>query len=158
MDVEEVKTWLLRYQNGERTIDNLIERFETLETRLQTVSSPQLGGLPRGTPAHDRMGMLIAQKQELEEKIRSMIREQTDRRHEIEKHIDCLQKADEKGVLLMRYIDGEQWKDISMMLFGAKADYLDREESYLRRTTKLHSRALQNLAKIMKEDCPTDVQ
>lgn len=157
INVDTVKVWLLRYQAVERAIDNEIERLEMLEARLQTVSSPRLDGMPHGTPMHDRTGTLIAQKQELEEKIRHMIREQTDRRHEIEKYVNRLQIADEKAVILMRYIDGEQWKDVSMMLFGAKDDFLDREDSYLRRVTKLHGRALQNLAEIMKENCPADI-
>ncbi len=157
ISVGAVKEWLMRYQAIERMIDNEIERFETLEARLQTISSPRVDDMPRASPIHDRMGTLIAQKQELKEKIRHMIREQTDLRYEIERFVDHLQKADEKAVVLMRYVDGEQWKDISMMLFGSKQNYLDSEDSYLRRVTKLHGRALQDLTEIMKENCPADI-
>lgn len=157
INVDTVKVWLLRYQAVERAIDNQIERLETLEARLQTVSSPRLDGMPHGTPMQDRIGATLAQKEEIENRIKDMIKAQTNRRHEIEHYVDCLQKADEKATLLMRYIDGEQWKDVSMMLFGAKDDFLDREDSYLRRVTKLHGRALQNLADIMKENCPADI-
>ncbi|MCD8362335.1 MAG: hypothetical protein LUC98_05125 [Lachnospiraceae bacterium] len=157
ISAETVKAWLMRYQSIERTIDIQIERFEALETRLQSVSSPQLDGMPHGSPTRDRTGALLAQKEEIEIQIRDTIEAQTNRRHEIEKYVDHLQKADEKATILMRYIDGERWTDVSMMLFGSQKDFVDREDSYMRRVMKLHGRALQNLAEIMKEDCPADI-
>lgn len=150
--VERVKQWLMKYQQGERTLDIMIERLEALEARLSTVSSPKLDGLPHGSPTYDRTLSLIAQKEQLEWQARKMVQSQTENRLEIERAVELLPKADEKAVLQMRYIDGEKWGDVAQMLFGSRDDFFDREDSYIRRTTKLHGQALQNLTRIMSEE------
>ncbi|MCD8105227.1 MAG: hypothetical protein LUF35_09565 [Lachnospiraceae bacterium] len=109
-----------------------------------------------GSPSQDRIGAVLAQKEELSGRIRSMIEAQTNLRHEIERCVGQLRSADEKAVILMRYVDNEKWADISQLLFGGKEDFLDREDSYLRRTSKIHKRALEDLAEIMKVGCPSD--
>ncbi|MCD8051276.1 MAG: hypothetical protein LUE89_06315 [Clostridiales bacterium] len=154
---ENVKQWLLRFLDGEHAIDVQIERLERLEARIEGTGSPNLDGMPRGSPNHDRVASMLAQKEEFENKIRSMITAQADRRRMVEQYVDRLRKPDEKAVIEMRYLDGERWKDISQMLFGSKADFADREDSFLRRTTRLHERALINLVAVMGQDPPEDL-
>lgn len=151
---EHAKQWLLRYLDGEHLVDVQIERLERLEARIEGTGSPNLDGMPRGSPNFDRIGSMLAQKEELETKIRGMITAQADRRRTIERYVDQLRKSDEKAVVEMRYIDGERWKDISQMLYGSKDDFADREDSFLRRTTRLHERALINLVEVMQENPP----
>lgn len=154
---ENVKQWLLRYLDGEHSVDVQIERLERLEARIESTGSPNLDGMPRGSPNSDRIGAMLAQKEALETKIRAMITAQADRRRTIERYVDQLRKSDEKAVVEMRYIDGERWKDISQMLYGSKDDFADREDSFLRRTTRLHERALISLVAVMQEDPPEDL-
>ncbi|MCD7920675.1 MAG: hypothetical protein LUG45_11540 [Clostridiales bacterium] len=56
-----------------------------------------------------------------------------------------------------RYLDGERWNDVNCMLFGGNPDFENREDSYTRRVTRIHGRALEHLAAIMAKDPPDDL-
>ena len=108
---------------------------------------------------HDRIGRMVAQKDEMERKVRKLVDIQSRERHWIQNILSHLKKADERAVIQMRYIDSESWSNVSRMLFGAKDDYEEKQESYLRRTTKLHGRALVSMAKwasVYPEDYPAE--
>lgn len=76
--------------------------------------------------------------------------------HEIDaaiKRISCPGWPDQRAVLQMRYLDGCRWLEITEMLFGGDPDYFDeRQDSFLRRTHKIHGKALAALAKLVPLD------
>lgn len=147
-DVSAVKKRLNRYREKERDIDTQIERLERLESRLTGIGSPVISDMPKAHgAADDRLVNLIAEKDELESKIRLDIKAQNRSWHEIEDFLDMLTKSDEKAVIRVRYHDRESWSSVAKMLFGKRADYLEKEGSYLRRVHKLHGSALVNLAR-----------
>ena len=150
VDTRQVKARLNRYREKDRDIDNEIERLEWLEAKLYNVGSPQISDLPKGTPSKDRKESMIDKKDTLSNRIMDMIKEQEKERVWIEGILASFYKSDEKAVIRMRYIDGCKWNEVTEMLFGNEEDYDDKRESYLRRTTKLHERALINMARIIK--------
>lgn len=151
-DVSYVKKRLSAYRNIEREIDNQIERIENLESKMYTPSSPSLSGMPKSpSPSGDKIASQVAQKSELEEKVRSLIDYQTSERTWIEGILEHLDNPDQRAVIRMRYIDIESWHNVSRMLFGTKDDFYDKSDSYLRRTTKLHGNALVNMALYVAE-------
>ena len=100
--------------------------------------------------AFDSINNLIAEKDELESKIRGDIKAQTEAWHEIEDVLDTLTKSDEKAVIRVRYHDRESWSAVSKILFGKRIDFSEKTDSYLRRVHKLHGSALVNLAKAVE--------
>ena len=147
-DVAAVKRRLNRYREKERDIDTQIERLGRLETRLTGIRSPDISDMPKSHGAvDDPLVNLIAEKDELESKIRGDIKAHTEAWHEIEDILDTLTKSDEKAVIRVRYHDRESWSAVSKILFGKRRDFSEKADSYLRRVHKLHGSALVNLAK-----------
>lgn len=146
-DVSAVKKRLLDYRDIEREIDNQVERIENLEAKMYSVGSPELSDMPKAPSiTQDRIGGMVARKEEMEAKVHRLIDRQTSEREWIQNVLKHVKKPDERAVIEMRYIDMESWPQIALMLFGKKPDFDDREESYVRRTTKLHGKALINMA------------
>ena len=71
-DVAAVKERLNEYREKERDIDNQIERLVRLVTKMSSVRAQTITDMPRsqGTDG-DRIGKLVAEKEELEADIRS---------------------------------------------------------------------------------------
>lgn len=154
-DVAAIKKRLWEFRESQYDIDIQVERSERLEEKMRSLRSPVLSDMPK-TPgvASDRIADMVAQKDSLDRKIREMVERQSDERRWIESVLRKLPKADERNVITLRYIDQENWDMISKMLYGAKEDFEEREDSYLRRTTKLHGRALQHMSVVVSGKSP----
>lgn len=64
--------------------------------------------------------------------------------------INALPTAEQRQVMLARYMDGTEWKDIATAMFGHKDNYAERAESYLRRVHRIHGTALKNANRILE--------
>ena len=147
-----MKQRLLEYRESEREIDGQIERLERLITKMTGVGSQVISDMPRNHNAStDRMADMIAQKDELDALIREAINQQANERKFFENLLKQLRKSDERLVIRMRYIDGESWNGVCDMMFGAKDDYDDKRESYLRRVYQVHGHALAHMAQLAAE-------
>lgn len=146
--VARLKERLNRYRDMEKDIDNQIERLERLESKLTTVGSPVLSGMP-GSPnvQGDRISTLIGQKEQMETDLRDEIKSHEREWNAIEKLICHLHSADERAVIRMHYHDGELWNDVSRMIFSGKPDYEAKQKVYLRRVFRLHGKALLEMAR-----------
>ncbi len=145
-DISAVKTRLMEYRERERDIDNQLERIDNLSEKMVSLQSPELSGMPHAQfSSHDRIGKMIARKDEIEHEVKDLMDIQESERRWIEGIITHI-KADERACIQMRYIDMESWSKVSMLLYGNKDDYEERKDSYLRRTTNVHGRALVQMA------------
>ena len=146
---KQVKDLLRRYTAMLRNIDNQYARLDRLAVKIEAPPGPDLTGMPRGqgTPT-DRTGMMVARKLELEEQIKESIAEERRENAAIERMIRKLDNPDERAVIRLRYFDRAGWDEIAGALFGDRQDYLDKEETYQKRTFRLHGRALLALAKV----------
>jgi hypothetical protein len=146
-DVRAVKKRLLAFRDIERDIDNQIERLENLTAKMYSVGSPEMSDMPKGSSViSDRIAANVARKMELEESIRGMIARRDAEQKWLGDILEHIRKPDERAVIQMRYVDSEDWNHVCRMLFGSKWDFNEKEESYLRRTTNLHGRALVSIA------------
>lgn len=154
-DVAAVKERLNEYREKERDIDNQIERLVRLVTKMSSVGAQTITDMPRsqGTDG-DRIGKLVAEKEELEADIRSDERDQKEEWSKIEAILSKLKHSDERAVIRIRYHDRESWSTVAEVIFGNVEDYLDREGTYIRRVHKIHGSALLNMAKIMENGEP----
>ena len=50
----------------------------------------------------------------------------------------------------MRYFDRMSWPDVCEALFGDRVDYIEKYDSYMRRTLRIHGAALVGLAELNK--------
>ena len=152
----EIRALLEGYIKYQKRIDNTEERLANLESTLGAPSSSNLSGMPSGS--RDRTSKQerdYLKKEELEEKLEEMYLEENRRREEIEGLIEQMEEPDEQTVIEMRYIDDANWRTISVALHGKLADYDEHEDRYLKRTFKIHGRALQTLARIYSAE-PTE--
>lgn len=146
-----VRERLLNYRYEEREIDNQIERIDNLGVKMVSIKSPEMNGMPRAqSPASDRIGKMLAQKDELEREVRGMINHHYEEREWINATLRGVKNPDERACIQMRYLDMESWRRVSEMLYGAKKDFQERTDSYLRRTSKLHNRAIRHMALVIE--------
>ena len=149
--VADIKRRLYEYRETEAEIETELERYEELEEKIKGLHSPQLSDMPKGGPAEYRLESLLDQKNDLGDKIKRLSARQTRERRWIEDILSHLSKAAERAVIRRKYFDACSWNDVCFSLFGNKTDYADRYDSYIRRTTKLHGRALSNMAACLEE-------
>lgn len=148
-----VKDWLVEYREKDRDIDNQIERLERLVSKMTAAGAQVISDMPRSSgSAGDRLGVLVAQKEDLELSIRAAVEAQSQKRRKIESILSTLRHSDEKAVIRIRYIDRESWNTVAELMFGSREDYNDKEDTYLRRVHKVHGAALQNMAAAMNGD------
>lgn len=149
---EKVKTWLSEYRSRWRDIETQDEMLRRLNARMTSTSAQDLNGMPhsQNTPS-DKMAMMVYRKEKIEGKLKRLIELQNDQCDMIEEIISCLRNVDERSVIQFRYLSDLNWDEVSCSMFGKNDDFEDRKESYLRRSTKAHGRALSNIAKIMNE-------
>lgn len=150
-DTDAVKYRLIEYREREKDIESQTERLDRLEMKIMSVGSPTLSDMPKSpSPLQDRVTALIADKIDLENDIRQAIAEQRQEKKDIEVILRKLRHSEERAVIRMRYFDGASWNDVVDMLFGGKDDFLGKEDTYLRRTHKIHGSALLNMAIIIQ--------
>ena len=152
-ETDEIKQRLESYAALQRKIDNQIERLENLIATMGSPSTQNLTGLPSGGgDGTSKIERQVARKDELEEKIRRMIKEERQLRRELEQLIEKLKNPDEQTVIEMRYIDRAKWWTVCAALYSTEPDYEEKADKYLKRTFKLHGSALQALARLSIEE------
>lgn len=148
-ETDGIRALLGAYTNLQRRIDNAEERLAFLEESLVSPSSSGFSGMSGGS--RDRTSKQerdYIKKEELERKLGDMSAEENRLREEIEGLVELMENPDEQTVIEMRYFDRVSWRTISVALYGSEEDFETEEERYLKRTFRVHGRALQTLAKI----------
>ena len=114
---------------------------------MEGVGAQEITDMPRApSPSNDRLTDLVYQKQEMEEKLAAEISALREERNFINSVLSRLKSADEQAVIQFRYLIGLNWYDTTDALFGAKLDYLGKEDTYLRKAYDIHGRALLHMA------------
>lgn len=149
-ETDAVKGWLKTYPEKLNDIRNMQAQLERIEDKLSSVGTSTLSDMPKApSKAADKEAELIVQKIDLEREIEQEQVNVHKLRLEIEKVMSRLKKSNERAVIRARYLCEEEWTDISFILFGAKADFTDKEESYLRRVHYIHKDALEALVNLI---------
>lgn len=124
-----------------------LERLERIETKLVGVGAQAITDMPKSpSPSNDRVTDLLQQKFDLEAELGETCEEITEERRELDKAIKSLKVASQRAVIRRRYLDLSAFKDVNEFVFGGEIDFLDKEESYLRRIFNIHGAALVGLA------------
>lgn len=150
-ETAEIRALLESYPKIKARIDNTEERLLYLELMQDSPSSSNLTGMPSGgRDGSSKIERDVIKKLELEERLRDMYADENNLREEIEGLIEQMEEPNEQTVIEMRYLDDATWRTISVALHGKLPDYDEHEDRYLKRTFKIHGRALQHLARIYK--------
>lgn len=148
-DVDAVKSRLNAYRDKEREIDVKVERLETLVSKMKSIGSPVMSDMPKANGmSSDRIARNLEHKEELETAISAAIFEQKAERAAIELELKMLDTSDEREVVRIRYFEGNSWSEATKIMFGMKADFERKQDSYLRRVFKIHGNALLHIAMI----------
>ena len=111
-DLELKKRYMKRFKKTQLQIDRLTERLAELEERIQTIKSPAITGMPRGGEPVT-VADLIAEKQELEERISRMKGKAREARRQIADRIDELDDVRYASVLEAFFLDGMELREIA---------------------------------------------
>ena len=153
IDIENVKSWLLRYSEAHRSCELLKERLDLVEVAAYNTKSATPDGMPHGgADPVDTIGRTVARLDSLRAKLAAAQAEAATVYAEIETAIERIsgKKSTEKQALLqLRYLDLLRISEINGVLFGGERDFIEREDSYLRRTTYLQTDALKDLSIIL---------
>lgn len=143
---EAVKEWLSRYRQQSDYIERLAYELDALDSKAIAPRTTSLDGLPRAPGyAGDPTGGIVGRLDELRTEIADTLAEATATRREIEaviKQINGPRWPELRAVLRFRYLLCLSWGDVNDALFGGKRDFLDREDSYMRKTYRIHGEAL----------------
>lgn len=109
---DEKKRWLKRYKKNLACIVRLEEKCSILDDRMTSIKSPSLSGMPRGgTPVTS--DDLIADKIELEERIRRLKDKGKIIKREILNAIDDLSDPRYSGILEAYFIEDRSFQEIA---------------------------------------------
>lgn len=149
--IQVIKDRLLNYRDRDREIDNEIERIWNQRDRMTSLKSPEMSGMPHATNTEsDRIGNMLARIEEMEQHVKLLIDCQDKERLWIRGVLKHVKSADERACIEIRYIDRESWPKVAEILFSREGDYEEKRESYIRQTTRLHGRALQQMAEFVE--------
>ncbi len=150
IDTSKVKKLLNDYSEEGKYIELQSERLDRLNTKLYTIGSPELSTMPKSSSlSNDKITNLIIKRDEVKSKLDELIQKHEEGRKYINVFVEQISSPRERMVLQMRYIDREQWADITFALFGDKEDYIEKEGSYLRNVYYIHGYALCNMQRVM---------
>lgn len=150
-DTSEIKAKLRSYGELQRRLDLLIVRLEYHMETIDALPGPNYSGMPSGSHDNTTHAERYTERtDELEDKIANMREEEKELRQELEDMISLLSDPDEKSALEMHYIDGLNWRAVTVALWGNLEDYDEHEKRYLKRTFRIHGEALQRLAAVFQ--------
>lgn len=151
-DVDAIKNRLNAYRDKEREIDVKVERLDTLVSKMKSIGSPEMSDMPKAPGmSSDKIARDLERKEELQNAISAAVAEQRVERKAIEAVLDQLRVSDEREVVCIRYFEGNSWSEAARIMFGMKADYEKKQDTYLRRTFKVHGAALLHIAMIEED-------
>lgn len=155
MNTEEVKRWLLRYRAAMEHLEALRLELDQMEGTAYAPANTKLDGMPHSPNFEgDSIGRTVTRL----DRIRARV-EQVEQRAEVLydeldnaiEHISGTQWPKLRAVLRWRYILLKDWNDVSENFYGDRADFLDKQDSYLRQTFRTHKKALEALSGILDE-------
>ena len=131
------------------TLQLLRNELEEVDAISKSVSSLTMDDMPHGTTTPDRTGRLAARVVDLLQQIEDQERRCKAIEAETLQMIASMPRKTEnecrqQGVLRLRYVNLLPWRTITRILFGNMADFDEKTESFLRRTTRLHGQALRS--------------
>lgn len=131
----------------------LRERADAIRDRAASPASSKSDGMPRSPGFEgDRLGGAIGIADALDREADEKEQVAAALYGEIDgaiRQIEGKHGVERRTVLQCRYLDGQAWSGVIYLLFGDRADFTDKEDSFQRRVFNIHKAALEDLAQIL---------
>ena len=128
-------------------------RADAIRDRAASPASPTLDGMPRAPGFDgDKLGGIIGAADALDHEAAEKEQDAAALYAEIDGEIRKIggkYGVERRLVLQCRYLDGQAWGGVTFLLFGGRADFNEKEESYARRVFNIHKAALEDLAQVL---------
>ncbi len=147
MDEEKVKDWLRSYIYLRQEVDARLERIARMKSREQFAEHKDSDGSKHTASGNDRMAKAIIRRMMYVDSIATELEAKMDEMDAITAAVDCLEDAQEREILRLRYIDCEEcrhtaWRDIAFDMYG------DDDEAQLKMVFRIHKRAIENIGRM----------
>ena len=115
MTNQEKKVWLLQYRRLDDRIDRLEKEKSRWIERATKMSAPS-DGMPHGSDVSDTVGLAVSKAADLAAEIDREIDRLVDLRRESEAAIRTVDDSLLRELLERRYIDGDTWENIAVLM------------------------------------------
>lgn len=123
---------------------------ERLQRKRETIGDVQSPSMEQGhgfrATGDESMCRRVAEIDELAERVGHLEAAAKTEGDILERAVSALRVAEQREVLILRYIDGMDWDSVVFCKYGGRTDYLAREEEYRQSVYSLHNRAVASLA------------
>ncbi len=149
--IDEIKERLRRYPALKMEMEKMEARLEVLKSE-ETIPPLRPGdGSKRTAGTGDRQERAILRRMEYEERTAPTIAANRQEIKAIDRAVAALSDPLEREVITIRYIEADSYKPLKCREV-AVAMYGDDTEADILRVSRLHSKALQSLQKILQEE------
>lgn len=152
----EIQSWLSSYSAARREAALLRARADVLRMRASSPASSKIDGLPHAAGFDgDRIGGAVGMVDEVEREAEELERKATEIYREIDDAVRKLEgprAVEWRTLIRLKYLDACEWSDVNFLLFGDRANFSEKEDTFLRRTFRLHTEALAELEKLRAEE------
>lgn len=115
MTNKEKKEYLYQYRNLEKSIERLMQEADQWRLKAEKMTQT-ISDMPHGGNGEDQRELAICNMMDCADEAAGKLCEQMDIKKEIEKTIESVGDDRLELLLVYRYIDGEQWEDITRLL------------------------------------------
>ena len=153
---EDLRCWadLMEYNEVIRRIDHTEDRIREYRETMYSPGSSSFDGMPRGKgDGTSRQERAMFRLEHMEEALKRLVEKEGGLYEKLDEAMQQLD-PDLEQLLSLRYFDGKDWKTISAALFKYQEGFDLKEEAYMKRTFKLHSKALQHLEQVYDQIYP----
>lgn len=85
----------------------------------------------------------------IKDHLRELLDQEQEEYEQLTAIINALPCAEQRQVLLARYMDEQAWPVINKLIFGEKENFQEKRDSYERRMYRIHGDALANANRII---------
>lgn len=145
------KAFLRQHLERMKEYQQEMQRLEQFNDSSLIRSPADNDGMPHASGDYsDNTALWVMRKELLEKNVSDLQRTLHESELQIENVIRGFNKANEKTVIRLRYINGLSWEEVAFFVFGDKSDYCDRVEHYKTKVQKIHGAALKNMLRLQE--------
>lgn len=139
--------YLEKHRNLQIELADETERWEMQEKG--NIASPSLSGMPTaGGFTGDPTSKAAMNNLSLEEFLNGLDKKVAEEEDYIEHYLNMLTLPKQKQVIRLRYLNSMEWNDVLKVMFGKKADFYLKEDTYRRRMFGIRRDAIDSLHKM----------